>query len=114
MRDYSLLIVGSIDVDGDGSDVDPHPGSAGTGPSKPPKLVGDGSGALYRIWENPSGVRVFSLGVIYRPKGIVRGSPRIFLEVNFYNPRVGPALWLWVPPGVALLAPVLISSKKMS
>ena len=32
--------------------------------SGPPKLVDDGSGALYRIWENPSGVRVFSSGMI--------------------------------------------------
>ena len=30
----------------------------------PPKLVGDGGGALYRIWENRSGVRVFSSGMI--------------------------------------------------
>ena len=26
-----------------------------------------------RIWENPPGVRVFTSGVIYRPKGVARG-----------------------------------------
>ena len=43
--------------------VDPRPGRV---PEQdllnPPKLVGDGGGALYRIWENPSEVRVFRWG----------------------------------------------------
>ena len=116
MRDYSLLIAGSSGVDGDGSGGrSPSRQGAGTGPSEPPKLVGDGGGALYRIWENPSGVRVFSSGVIYRPKGVARGSPRGRGGPRPRppsHPRVGPAPGLWVPPGVALLAPVLISSIK--
>ena len=37
---------------------------AGTGTICPLKLVGDGGGALYRIWENPSGVRVFAAEMI--------------------------------------------------
>ena len=77
MRDYSLLIAGSSGVDGDGfGGRSPSRQGAGTGPSEPSKHVGDGGGALYRIWENPSGVRVFLSGMIYRPKGVVRGSPR--------------------------------------
>ena len=65
MRDYSLLIAGSSGVDGDGSDGrSPSRQGAGTGPSEPPKLVGDGGGALLRNWENPSGVRVFASDVI--------------------------------------------------
>ena len=32
--------------------------------SDPPKLVGDVDGALLRIWENPSGDRVFASGMI--------------------------------------------------
>ena len=60
MRDYSLPIAGSSGVDGDGSGSrSPSRQGVGTGPSEPPKLVGDGGGALYRIWENPSGVRVY-------------------------------------------------------
>ena len=116
MRDYSLLIAGSSGVDGDGTGGrSPSRHGAGTGPSEPPKLVGDGGGALYRIWENPSRVRVFSSGVIYRPKGVERGSPRGTGERRPWphsHPRVGPAPRLWVPPGVALLAPVLISTIK--
>ena len=54
---------GSNGVDGDGSGGrSPSRQCAGTGPSEPPKLVGDGGGALYRIWENPSGFRVFLRG----------------------------------------------------
>ena len=65
MRDYSLLIAGSSGVDGDGSGGrSPSRQGAGIGPSEPPKLVSDGGGALYRIWENPSGVSVFSSGMI--------------------------------------------------
>ena len=116
MRDYSLLIAGSSGVGGDGSGGrSPSRQGAGTGPSDPPKLVGDGDGALYRIWENPSGVRVFSSGVIYMPKGVARGPPRgrggLWPRPPL-DPRVGPALGLWVPPGVALLVPVLIYSIK--
>ena len=98
---------GSNGVDGDG------PGGrslsrqgAGIGPSEPPKLVGDGGGALYRIWENPSGVRVFSPGVIYRPKGIARGSPRGAggrRPRPTYHPRGRAAPALWASPRVALL-----------
>ena len=56
---------GSNGVDGDGSGGrSPSRQCAGTGPFEPPKLVGDGGGALYRIWENPSRVRVFSSGMI--------------------------------------------------
>ena len=83
----------------------------------PPKLVGDGGGALLRIWENPSRVRVFSTGMIYRPKDVARGSSRGRDHPRPRPPslpRVGPATRLWVPPRVALLAPVLISSKKIS
>ena len=99
VRDYSLLIAGSSGVDGDGP--------SGRSPSR--------QGALYRIWENPSGVRIFSSGVIYRPKGVVRGSPRGTGDRRPRFPshqRVGPAPRLWVSPGVALLAPVLISPIK--
>ena len=113
MRDYSLLITVSSGVDGNGSGGrSPSWQGAGTGPSEPPKL---GGGALYRIWENPPGVRVFSSGKIYRPKGVARGSPRGTggrLPRPPSLPRVGPAPGLWVPPRVALLAPVLISSIK--
>ena len=77
MRDYSLLIARSSSVDGDGpGGRSPSRQGAGTGSSEPPKLVGDGGGALNRIWENLSGVRVFSSGMISRPKDVVRGSPR--------------------------------------
>ena len=62
---YSLLITGSSGVDGDGfGGRSPSRQGAGTGPPEPPKLVGDGGGALYRIWENPLRVRVFSSGMI--------------------------------------------------
>ena len=66
MRDYSLLIAGSSGVDGDGSGGrSPSRQGAGTGPSsEPSKLVGDGGGALLRIWENPPGVRIFASGMI--------------------------------------------------
>ena len=48
-------------VEGDGSGgQSPSRQGAGTGTIWLPKLVGDGGGALYRIWENPLGVRVFS------------------------------------------------------
>ena len=55
-----------------------------------PKNIGDGGGALLRIWENPSGVRVFSTGMIYRPKGVARGrdDPRPRATCH---PRMGPA-----------------------
>ena len=95
MRDYSLLITGSSDVDGTGSGGrSPSQKGAETGPFEPPKLVGDGGGALYRIWENPSGVRVFSSGVIYRPKGTARGSPR---GTGGRQPRP-PVTRGWNPP----------------
>ena len=55
--------MGSSGVDGDGSGGrSPSRQGAGTGPSDPPQLVGDGSRALYRIWENPPGVRFFRQG----------------------------------------------------
>ena len=78
-------------------------------------LFRSGGGALLRIWENPSGVRVFSSGLIYRPKGVERGSPRGTggrRPRPPLDPRLGPAPGLWVPPGVALPALVLISSIK--
>ena len=54
--------------------VDPRPGRMPEQDLlKPPKLVGDGGGALYRIWKNPSWVRVFSSGVICKPMGVARG-----------------------------------------
>ena len=116
MRDYSLLIAGSSGVDGDSPDGrSPSWQGDGIGPSEPSKLVGNGGRALYRNWENTSGVRVFSSGVIYRPKGVARGSPRGTggrRPRPPSHPRVGPAPGLWVPPGVALLAPVLVSSIK--
>ena len=60
MRDYSLLIAGSSGVDGDGSGGrSPSRQGAGTGPSEPPKLVGDGGGALYRLWEILRGLGFF-------------------------------------------------------
>ena len=116
MRDYSLLIAGSSGVDGDGfGGLSPSRQGAGTGPSEPTKLFGDGSGALYRIWENTSGVRVCSSGTIYRPKGVVRGLPRgrdgRRLRSHL-DPRWGLAPGLWSSPRVALLAPFLISSIK--
>ena len=108
MRDYSLLIAGSSGVDGDGSGGRfPSRQGAGTGPSEPPNLVGNGGGALYCIWENPSGVRVFSTGMIYRPKGAARGCPRSKGDPRpraTCHPR-GP---FWTSAGPALLAPVLI------
>ena len=116
MKDYSLLIAGSSSVDGDGPDGrSPSRQGAGTGPSEPPKLIDDGGRALYRIWKNPSGVRVFSTGMIYRQKGVVRVSPRGRGSPPPRPPldlRVGPAPGLWVPPVDALLAAVLISSIK--
>ena len=94
--------MGRNGVDGDGPDGrSPSRQGVGTGPSEPPKLVGDAGGALYRIWENPSGVRVFLSGVIYRPKGVARGSPRGTggrRPRPPSHPRVGPAPGLWVPP----------------
>ena len=96
--------------------VDPRPGRVPEqDQSEPPKLVGDGGGALYRIWENPSGVRVFSSGMIYRRRraseGVPEGQGRPAAAAPL-DPRVGPAPGLWASPGVALLAPVLISSIK--
>ena len=116
MRDYSLFITGGSGVDRDGSGGrSPSRQGAEIGPSEPPKLVGDGGEALYRIWENPQGLGFFHLGWFYRRQRRSRGCtmgrgglwPRPPLD-----PRVGPAPGLWVPPGVALLAPVLISSIK--
>ena len=51
------------DEDGSGGHSPSRQG-AGIGPVWPPKLVGDGGGALYHIWENPSGVRGFSSRMI--------------------------------------------------
>ena len=62
-EDYSLLITGSSGVDGDGpGGRSPSWQGAGTGPSEPPKVVGNGGGALYRILENPSGLGFFCRG----------------------------------------------------
>ena len=49
---------GDGDEDGSGGQS-PSRQSAGTGTILPPNLVDDGGGALYRIWENPSGVVSF-------------------------------------------------------
>ena len=53
-RDYSLLIVGSSGVDGDGFRRSiPIPAGCRNRINLTPKLVGDGGGALLRFWENP-------------------------------------------------------------
>ena len=40
----------------DGSGANPRPGRVPEQAIWPPKFVGDGGGALYRIWENPRGL----------------------------------------------------------
>ena len=91
---YSLLIIGDSKVDGDGGEVDgdggdgkgdrwrwlrghfPVPAGCRNRDFCPPKLVLDGGGGRSRSLRNPSGVRVFSAGAIYGPKGSSRRSPR--------------------------------------
>ena len=51
------------DEDGSGGQSPSRQG-AGTRSIWPPKLVGDGGGALYHIWKILSGVRVYSSGMI--------------------------------------------------
>ena len=75
--------MGVSNGDGDGGEVDGDD-SGGNSPSRqgagtefcPPKLVLDGGGAWSRILRNPSGVRVFTAGAIYGPKGGVGGCTR--------------------------------------
>ena len=51
---------GGSDGDEDGSGANPRPGKVSEQEqSDPPKLVGDGGGAQYRIWRNPSRVVSF-------------------------------------------------------
>ena len=84
--------------------VDPRPGRV---PEQdllnPSKLVGDGGGALYRIWENPSGVRVFLSGMISQASEAADGCPTGQGRVPAVGPRGGRGQGsprpMWVPQG---------------
>ena len=57
--------------------ADPRPGRVPEQEQSDPRNLSAMAAELCIVfWENPSGVRVFLSGMIYRPKGVARGSPR--------------------------------------